>query len=307
MNGLLRRLTRRAATADETPSGTPAASEPVDATAVTPAPEGGTQPLPAAEDQVVARRARDLPAGLDPAELESRPGEGVQRGRLRRRVRYLRHVREVLLRDLGGFFYEVHRTAGGVQHSGHREILERKAARLAGVDQELRELEKRLGEPHAAETVVREPGVGGTCPNCDELHSSDADWCWHCGTPLSERARRRRDRDIDRAIADREARAAEQARAAAEEERARAAAATADGAAEETRDGAAEATGDGAPEATGDGAAEATGDGAAEETRDGAAEAAGDGAAEATDNGAAQTTPEGAGEEQRTAAGERSP
>ena len=108
---------------------------------------------------------------------------------MRRRVRYLRSAREVLLRDLGGFYYEVHRAAGA-PHGGHRGLLEAKAARLAGIDEELGRLEARLGVTGRAETVVREPGVGGTCPRCGELHGSDAGWCAHCGTPLSERKRR---------------------------------------------------------------------------------------------------------------------
>ena len=35
-------------------------------------------------------------------------------------------------------------------------------------------------------TVVREPGVGGTCPRCGELHASDARFCAHCGLDLAK-------------------------------------------------------------------------------------------------------------------------
>jgi hypothetical protein len=231
MNGLLRRLTRRDATADETPPDTPAASEPVDATATHLTVEGGPElseeervrlEEQRAREEELKRRRRDMPAGLDPAELEATQGEGGRRGAARRRIRYLRRVREILLRDLGGFAYEVHRTAGGREHGGHREILERKAGRLAAVDAELKQLEAHVGMPHRVETVVREPGIGGTCPTCGELHSSEAHWCAYCGTPLTERARTRHEQDVDRTIADREAAAAEQAR---EAERAREAAA----------------------------------------------------------------------------------
>jgi hypothetical protein len=223
MNGLLRRLKRRrAATADENPPGTPAASEPVDATATYVTVEGGSGLSEQEEEHL--RRQRDVPAGLDPADLEAVQREGSRRGRVRRRVRYLRRARELLLRDLGGFAYEVHRTAGGREHPGHREILERKAGRLAAVDAELRQLEARLGEAHPVETVVREAGIGGACPNCGELHGSDAGWCAHCGTALSERARKRHEQEVDRTIAAREAAATEQAR---EAERAREAASAA--------------------------------------------------------------------------------
>jgi hypothetical protein len=218
MNGLLRRLTRRrAATADETPSGTSAASEPVDATVIS-LEEGA--PLSEEERELQAReeelrkQRRDLPAGVDPTRLETPEAEGARRGAIRRRVRFLRRSRELLLRDLGGFYYELHRS-GGAQHSGHRDILETKAGRLAPIDHELRELETRLGADAAGRTVIREPGIGGTCPTCGELHASDAGWCWHCGTPLSDRARERNEQDVEREIAARKARDAEQAQAAA--------------------------------------------------------------------------------------------
>jgi hypothetical protein len=208
MNGLLRRLTRRrAATADEHPPGTPAASEPVDATVVSleeGAPLSEEERELQAREEELRRRRRDIPAGVDPAQLESPTAEGARRGALRRRVRFLRRSREILLRDLGGFYYELHRS-GGPQHGGHRDILESKAGRLAAIDHELRELEARLGEPSTGETLVREPGIGGTCPTCGELHGSDAGWCWHCGTTLNERARRRAEHQFERQLAAREA------------------------------------------------------------------------------------------------------
>ncbi len=89
MNGLLRRLKRRAATADETPPDTPAASEPVDATATNLTVEGGPElseedrariEAERAREEELKRRRRDLPAGLDAAELEAVPGEDSRRG-----------------------------------------------------------------------------------------------------------------------------------------------------------------------------------------------------------------------------------
>ncbi len=205
MNGLLRRLTRRrAATADETPPGTPAASEPVDATVVSHEEGPALSEEERAREEELRRRRRDLPAGLDADRLEQPLGEGARRGATRRRVRFLHAAREVLLRDLGGFSYEVHRAAGA-SHGGHREIIERKAGRLAAIDEELRVHEAALGIGGPAATVVREPGIGGTCPACGELHGSDASWCAYCGTPLTERARKHAEEATDRAIADREA------------------------------------------------------------------------------------------------------
>jgi hypothetical protein len=138
---------------------------------------------------------RDLPAGVDPAELESGPIASARRGKLRRRLRYLRRVRELLLRDLGGFTYELHRTAGGAPSESHRRLAVAKADRIGALDAEVRDIESRLGQPHA-EPMLREPGVGGTCPECGELHASDARFCSRCGTPLDERARAQRAAEI---------------------------------------------------------------------------------------------------------------
>ena len=48
-------------------------------------------------------------------------------------------------------------------------------------------LETELGTPRG-ETVLREPGVGGTCPRCGELHASDARFCSSCGLDLTAAA-----------------------------------------------------------------------------------------------------------------------
>jgi hypothetical protein len=135
---------------------------------------------------------RDLPAGVDPGDLSTGPPVSSRRGKLRRRLRYLRHVRALLLRDLGGFTYEVHRTAGGTPQETHRRLAEAKASRIAALDAEVAAIEARLGEPHS-ETVIREAGIGGTCPECGELHASDARFCSRCGTPLDAKARAQRE------------------------------------------------------------------------------------------------------------------
>ncbi len=162
-------------------------------------PATGEQPLPAwtvAATQPTAYAAqpappRDLPAGVDPGDLAAAPAASARRGKLRRRLRYLRHVRELLLRDLGGFTYEVHRTAGGTAQESHRRLATAKAERLSKLDEEVLALESRLGEPHA-EVILREPGIGGTCPECGELHASDAHFCSRCGAPLDDKARAQR-------------------------------------------------------------------------------------------------------------------
>jgi len=159
-------------------------------TAVTPGEPAAPESQPTA---FAAQRppARDLPAGLDPGDLTTAPAASARRGKLRRRLRYLRHVRELLLRDLGGFTYEIHRTAGGTPQESHRKLTAAKTSRIAALDAEVGALEARLGEPHA-DPVLREAGIGGTCPECGELHASDASYCSRCGTPLDARARAKR-------------------------------------------------------------------------------------------------------------------
>jgi hypothetical protein len=228
MSGLMRRFTRgRAATDDEaTPPATgtseaagnaadetrSAGGEPVPAngsvepgTALTAAePPAAEQPTrviatepgagaePAIGDATQAETeipGRDLPAGVDLDELRDVPADSATRGKLRRRIGYLRQVRELLLRDLGGFYAEAHRSEQGPD--AHRRLLDAKARRLTTLDAEVRELEARLSEPHA-ETVLRQPGIGGTCPECGELYGSGARYCSRCAAPLTGRAARGR-------------------------------------------------------------------------------------------------------------------
>jgi hypothetical protein len=216
MSGLLRRLSRRRpATAEETGPPAPESSEPAGAPAETPAEPGGGQPVPdeqatkvlPATEATTAQPAeattpadqpepvRDLPAGVDPSELAAAPAASASRGKLRRRLRYLRAVRDLMLRDLGGFMYEIHRSAGGTADEPQRKLAESKARRLDSLDAEVRGLEARLGEPHAG-AVLREPGIGGLCPECGELHASDAQHCSRCGAPLTGKARASRDEAV---------------------------------------------------------------------------------------------------------------
>jgi hypothetical protein len=152
-------------------------------------------PAPLAQPGVPAHQppagdpVADLPAGLDPDELAASPSTSARRGKLRRRAAFLRAARELLLRDLGGFVYELHRTAHDVEHEAHRRLRETKLARLSRVDAELHELELRLDDVRR-QVLVREPGVGGECPHCGELFSSAAHYCSHCGLPLTEAARK---------------------------------------------------------------------------------------------------------------------
>jgi hypothetical protein len=164
MSGLLRRI-RRPGGAEEPRTEPIALSDPAHSA---PTPSNG---------EIASEGGPRLPAGVAEEDLERRRLTG-RRGRLRRRARYLRRARELALRDLGGLVYEARRRE---QFGG--ALIDEKVKRLAAIDAELRELEAALGTP-AGQTVLREPGVGGTCPRCGELHASDARFCAACGLEL---------------------------------------------------------------------------------------------------------------------------
>jgi hypothetical protein len=86
-----------------------------------------------------------------------------------------------MLRDLGGLIYEVHRSGGG-DYGAHSGVIGGKVERLAALDAESGAIEEALGA-RRADTVVFQPGVGGTCNVCGELYGSAARFCSHCGAP----------------------------------------------------------------------------------------------------------------------------
>ena len=145
-------------------------------------PPGGGPALGVPAGVPVSAPVADGPAGLDPAEAAARPPAG-RRGRLRRRLRYLRRARELMLRDLGGLVYEIHRTGGG-DMPAHAGLMAGKIERLATLDAEAHALEAVLAAPRE-QVALFEPGVGGTCDACGELYGSDARFCSRCGTPTS--------------------------------------------------------------------------------------------------------------------------
>jgi hypothetical protein len=189
MSGLLRRIKRsRTAGAGEPPADEQAATPEGASTTAETAPAGDeakTTQLPVTTPPALAADP-DRPAGLDERATAAQPPTG-RRGRLRRRLRYLRRARELMLRDLGGLVYEVHRTGGG-DFGAHRGVLDGKLERLVILDSESGAIEQALGAPRS-ETVVFEPGVGGTCDVCGELYASAARFCSRCGTPTDPAAR----------------------------------------------------------------------------------------------------------------------
>jgi hypothetical protein len=120
-----------------------------------------------------------VPAGAEPADPTAPPKPTFRhRGRLRRRLRFLRRVRELGFRDLGGLVFDQHKF-----DRPNEELVLGKVAALAAVDAELRALEDALDDRRAI-TELREPGLSA-CPRCGTLHGSDARFCPSCGLALS--------------------------------------------------------------------------------------------------------------------------
>jgi ribosomal protein L40E len=135
-----------------------------------------TQPTIVAPPQ--APPAAPLPAGLAPEDVAPTRPSFRDRGRLRRRLRYLRRVRELGFRDLGGLAFDLHRFT-----RRNDELVLGKLAALDAVDRELRAIERVLNERRDI-IELREPGVAA-CPRCGALHGSDARFCPQCGTQFS--------------------------------------------------------------------------------------------------------------------------
>ena len=175
----------------------PAGAEPdavpsADAVAQTPA-RADTMVLPAGAlgDAVPAGEAtQQLPVVTAPATDAIAPAEPApaidpvaavpanptwrERGRLRRRLRYLREVRELGYRDLGGLVFDQHRF-----QRPNDGLVQGKVLAIDAVDRELRAIEQAL----RAGTLVTElalPGVSA-CQRCGALHGSDARYCPQCG------------------------------------------------------------------------------------------------------------------------------
>jgi hypothetical protein len=140
----------------------------------------GAVPGDAATTAVLSPAApsAELPADLPRPEAQAPEGPSFRdRGRYRRRLRYLRRVRELGFRDLGGLMHDLHRFG----RDGTR-LVEGKLAALDVVDRELRTLERALADQRPY-TELREAGVAA-CPRCAALHATDARFCSSCGLGL---------------------------------------------------------------------------------------------------------------------------
>ncbi len=126
------------------------------------------------ETEVQTPASEDAPSGS--------PGFS-ERGRMRRRSRFLRKARELAYRDLGGLVYNLHRF-------GQRNdaLVLAKLTTLGQIDAELRTLEGALAE-HQPVTVLRDAGIAA-CPRCAAIHGSEDHFCPNCGLAMDRRAER---------------------------------------------------------------------------------------------------------------------
>jgi hypothetical protein len=160
---------------DATVAGFP--TDATDPAAAAPAAADGTDPAAGGAPDAAAD-AEAVPADVLPD--EPTPGF-VQRGRLRRRLRFVRRAREVALRDLGGLVFDLHRFG-----RERTDLVDQKLTALATLDGEMRTLETALDERREI-TVLHEPGLA-SCPRCGALHASDAAYCSACGLPVGRGA-----------------------------------------------------------------------------------------------------------------------
>lgn len=168
MSGLLTRIRRR-----RSPTPQPPPLEPAPAAADTPPPaatavadrptEVGADPAPSSP----------TPAGAAPGASFDHPGFRA-RGQLRRRLRYLRRVRELGLRDVGGLVFDLDRFG-----RSRDDLVRAKLDALAAVDGELRTIEAALDEDMTFDEL-REIGIVA-CPGCEALLASEARYCSACG------------------------------------------------------------------------------------------------------------------------------
>jgi hypothetical protein len=129
---------------------------------------------PETEAEVQTPAGEDAPSGS--------PGFS-ERGRMRRRARFLRKARELAYRDLGGLVFNLHRF-------GQRNdaLVLAKLSTLGQIDAELRTLEGALAE-HQSVTVLRDAGIAA-CPRCAAIHGSEDRFCPNCGLAMDRRAER---------------------------------------------------------------------------------------------------------------------
>jgi hypothetical protein len=195
MSGLLERIVRRArASASSqlgpgTRNGAATTNGRPGANGTVPAAPNGTSnghAVPDVSDAPTAAHPVITPERAEPAERPepAEPAPAIAagflgRGRIRRRARYLRRLRELQLRDLGGFLVELRR------HGRERpDLVQAKLDGALRTDTELRALERALNDD-AGPSELLPVGIGGGCEQCGAIHGSADRFCASCGAPLT--------------------------------------------------------------------------------------------------------------------------
>ncbi len=196
MNGVRDRIVQRRRASASSRLGPPNGASPAD-------PQPAPEPTPAPE----TRRASPSPM---PQRATAEEPRGLrERSRIRRRARFLRRLRELQLRDIGGFLLELHRfgrdrpdLVGAKLDAAARTDRELRSTRACARRQEsldgrpragnrgrLRRVRHRSWERRPVLLVVR-PGaltaspspVAASCAGCGAALEADQEWCIECGT-----------------------------------------------------------------------------------------------------------------------------
>jgi hypothetical protein len=137
----------------------------------------GAAPAPAAAGEPPTQViVQELPAGAGSG-AAAQSASFRDRGKLRRRLRFLRRARELAFRDIGGLMFDMRRFG-----RDRPDLVEAKIGALAAVDQELRALERILDDRRPIHEL-REPGIT-SCARCGALHASDSNFCPNCGLQI---------------------------------------------------------------------------------------------------------------------------
>jgi hypothetical protein len=126
-------------------------------------------------------RGSDVPAGIERGADAVAPTGSRERGRMRRRLRELRRLREAQLLELGALVLEAHKHG-----RDDSPVIKSKAAEAAATDAEARAVAGALGTDAGLDTIVS-AGIAGPCPTCGTLASTAWRFCSTCGTPLDGR------------------------------------------------------------------------------------------------------------------------
>lgn len=126
-------------------------------------------------------RGTDVPAGIERGADAVAPTSSRERGRMRRRLRELRRLREAQLLELGALVLEAHKHG-----RDDSPVIKTKAAEAAATDAEARAVAGALEADAGLDTIVA-AGIAGPCPTCGTLTSTAARFCATCGTPLDGR------------------------------------------------------------------------------------------------------------------------